>query len=198
GNDITDSDLSTYGAYAGFKFTPDIELKGIYYWQDQGRTRPTHVANEDSANAWKAILQVNQNALKFTSLWLEYGQIDNNFEKGPAGLPGSRAGTTYAINGAEILWNRPSNSLDTTTVIAVFARQQWSDKWRTYERFIQADFDTASLDDATNWTFGVAYRLSPAIEFDLSYDNIDYGDNNPAGFRTGDDHQIRFRTFVTF
>jgi hypothetical protein len=191
----TDHDLSMYGAYLGFNFTPDIELKGIYYAQDAGESRGRVFRNgngdlEDSSSAWKAMLDVKQEALKFTSLWLEYGQMDNNFELFGVASP-------YGWYGAEILENRPINT-NSTKIILVRAEQQWNDKWRTLLRYAQANFDTDGLDNATNWTFEVGYQYSPAIEFSLGYDNIDYGDNNPAAFYSGDDHVIRFRTFVSF
>ena len=59
---------SNYGIYAGFKFTPAIELKGIYYFQNLGDNMPVM---DDSQKAWKAVLDVKQEALKFTSLWLQ-------------------------------------------------------------------------------------------------------------------------------
>ncbi len=67
---------------------------------------------------------------------------------------------------------------------------------------LSADYDTQGVDDATNWSLGFAYRLNPAVEFELAYDKIDFGSVNGAnaggkGY-TGDDHMIRFRTFVTF
>ena len=33
-------DVNNYGIYAGFKFTPAIELKGIYYFQKLGDNMP--------------------------------------------------------------------------------------------------------------------------------------------------------------
>jgi hypothetical protein len=184
----TDHNITTYGAYLGFKFTPDIELKGLHYWQKQGKDRSRYVVGEDSAAAWKAILDVKQEALKFTSLWLEYGKMDNNFEQYGSGI-------SYALYGADPLANRPGNSLDATTIWAIYANQQWNDKWRTALRYVHADFGVDGIDKTTNWTLEAGYRYSPAIEFSLGYDNIDYGD---GGTRTGDDHIIRFRTFVTF
>jgi hypothetical protein len=187
-----DHDLTTYGGYLGFKFTPAIELKGLYYTQDQGANSTTrYVPGEDNATAWKVMLDVEQEALKFTSLWLEYGKMDNNFEI----LTGLNP---YAYYGAEIFANRPKGSLNTTTVWLISAAQQWNDKWSTLLRYAQADFDVNSFDNATNWTFEVGYQYSPAIAFTLGYDNIDYGEGNPEGYRNGDDHLIRFRTFVTF
>ena len=57
-------DLDTYGVYAGYSFTPAIQLKGVYYWQDiEGFAGNL----EDSPTAWKAILDVKQDLLKFTA-----------------------------------------------------------------------------------------------------------------------------------
>jgi hypothetical protein len=213
---MTDHDLSMYGVYAGFKFTPDIELKGIYYGQSTGSDRPGYLAPgwngagsgaDDSSSAWKVMLDVGQDTLKFTSLWLEYGQMDNNFEI-LGGL------NPYAWYGAEILAARPygSNISDmtngavslrnnnTTTIWLISAAQQWNDKWDTLLRYAKADFDTQGIRDASNWTFEVGYQYTPAIKFVLGYDNIDYGDYRGDGIGLGDesDHMIRFRTFVSF
>jgi hypothetical protein len=204
----SDTDLLTVGVYAGFKFTPDIELKGVYYHQGLGDDwRAFGVVNpDDTASAWKVILDVKQEALKFTSVWLEYGNIDNNFAKVPAPYSGIGGG------GANLLFNKPYRwNENTTKVYGIAARQQWNDKWRTFIRYFAADYDTVDIDDATNWTVGVAYRLNPAVEFELLYDYIDYGgyltpggvlvNDGPGGPRSGrvdDDHIIRLRTFVTF
>jgi hypothetical protein len=193
----TDHDLSMYGVYAGFKFTPDIELKGIYYSQKVGDDRPgayvrANGSIDDSSSAWKAILDVKQEALKFTSLWLEYGQMDNNFE-----LLGGM--NPYAWYGAEIIYDGgvvaffPSN---TRTIMLIRAAQQWNDKWNTLLRYAQVDFDTQGVKDAKNWTFEVGYQYTPAIKFTLGYDNVDYGDYGAGADFS--DHMIRFRTFVSF
>jgi hypothetical protein len=190
----TDYGLSTYGGYLGFNFTPDVELKGLYYMQKAGADRYGYVSNsdgtpDDSATAWKAILDVKQEALKFTSLWLEYGKMDNNFED----LAGNNP---YGLYGASVFSNRPQNN-NTGTLMLVRANQQWNDKWNTLLRYANLDFDTNGIDKTTNWTVEVGYQYTPAIKFTLGYDKIDYGDT--AGMtRVGDDHLIRFRTFVTF
>ena len=209
----SDTDLSTYGAYLGFRFIPTVELKCLYYWQSQGQTLAEGASSAlsgtpnyyDSATAWKAILDVDQEALKFTSLWLEYGKIDNNFVRF-AGNIGSSTGPSFGTNpyawgGAEILLNKPWN-INTTTVWLIRAEQQWNDKWSTLLRYAHADFDTNGIDDANNWSVGVGYQYTPAIKFELLYDNIDYGNINganasPAGY-VDDDHLIQFRTHITF
>jgi hypothetical protein len=219
----TDTDLTMFGAYAAFAFTPSIEGKAIYYQQSYGdtiaygfETDPTvlYGDSDDSASAWKVILDVDQEALKFTSAWLEYGQIDNNFitnerfaiYSGEIGV-----GATYADGGASLLANMPNNT-NNTTIYGIRLDQEWNEKWRTYLRYFAADHDTAYLDDAVNWSIGVGYRLNDAVEFELAYDTIDYGDSNfdfdgsnviednerNLGGRFGDDHVIRFKTYVTF
>lgn len=199
-NAETDTDLLTLGAYMGFAFTPSIELKALYYMQDLGATIAQ--GNDDSPAAWKVMLDVKQEALKYTSLWLEYGQIDNTFvannRLNSAGLTSNT--NPYAWIGAEPLYNQPFNN-NSTTVMLVRAEQKWNDKWSSYLRYFMADFDTAGLDDATNWTVGIGYQLNPNVGFELAYDNIDYGNavgQALAGYRTGDDHLVRFRTYVTF
>lgn len=211
-----DSDYGTYGAYFGFKPTPSIEAKGLYYYQTQDDGIARYMSGgvpgyDDSASAWKAIIDVKQDALKFTGLWLEYGQIDNNFlgnsklvsgSNGPFANSGVGA-NPYAWAGAEILRNQPNN-LNTTKIMLAYLPQQWNDKWRSYLRYVQANFDTSGLDDATGWTVGVAYRLNPSVEFELAYDAIDYGDGmvqngvRDTDYRWSDDNIVRFRTYVTF
>jgi len=212
----TDTDLVTYGAYAGFNFSPSIQVKGVYYVQNQGRTLAEFNSNaekgtsgyDDKATAWKAIIDVKQEALKFTSLWLEYVQMDNNFIAASS-ITGSNP--TYGGWGANILVNRPYNT-NTATIMFARADQRWNDKMRTFLRYVTIDHDTRGVDNATNWGLGVGYRLTPAVEFELSYDKIDYGNgyqgayNNGydvaarpgVGARNGDDNVIRFRTYVTF
>ena len=62
-----DLGIKNYGIYGGFKFTPAIELKGIYYMQDLGYDVPTYSgfvagATEDSPKAWKAILRITRSS----------------------------------------------------------------------------------------------------------------------------------------
>ena len=194
----TDSDLGTYGVYLKYAFTPAIEFKGVYYHQAQGDSWARKMTDgttsyDDVAKAWKVMVDVKQEALKFTSLWLEYGQMDNNFYC--KNMP-------YANYGADVLYNQKKlHNLNTSKIYGAVAEQKWNDKWSTFLRYYQVDADTAGIDDAVNWGGGVAYQYSAAIKFELAYDKIDYGTNSataPTGLRNGDDNVIRFRTFVTF
>ena len=154
---------------------------------------------EDSASAWKLVLDLNQNMLKFASLWAEYGEIDNNFMLFDYESP-------YAPFGADVLNNRPGadrlriGNTNTTRVYAVFLDRWWwaNGLWHAFARFVKADFGVDGLDDATNWSVGLGRRLQSGVDLELAYDAIDYGSGNPGGFLNGRDHIVRFRTYVAF
>ncbi|MDR1481275.1 MAG: S-layer homology domain-containing protein [Synergistaceae bacterium] len=201
----TDTSVGIIGAYAGFTFIPGVEGKAIYYHQTQGDTVAQYLSGaatgyDDNASAWKLILDVEQDVLKFTSVWLEYGQIDNNF------LTNERfsiytddhlgVGATYTDGGASLLHNMPYN-MNSTRVYGARLDQEWNDRWRTYLRYFVADHDSAGVDDAVNWSLGVGYRLNDAVEFELAYDSIDYGEA-VRNDRNGSDNIVRFRTYVAF
>jgi len=192
----------TYGADMEFKFNPSVSLKGVYYRQNLWHKSFLTLAN-DSPVAYKVILDVKQDLLRFTSLWLEYAKIDDSFF-----LTGDGDSTAYSNYGAEVLKNRgDKTSNDDTTVFFARAEQKWNDKWSTFQRYMRADFSGArdatqvgNVEDTVNYTFGVAYQLNPAVRFELLYDKIDYGTStgNHSDFRSGDDHLVRFRTQVVF
>lgn len=180
--DVLDENVNTYGIYAGFAFNPNVELKGIYYFQNLGDDLA--LGFEDSPKAWKAVLDVKQDLLKFTSLWLQYMQIDNTFY----GL-NQQNNMDWGV-ALSVTDNMPFNN-NSTKVWMVGAEQVWNDKWTTFLKYAQADYDTAGVDDAKNWTVGATYQYTPAVAFQLVYDNIDFGGDD-------DDHLIKFRTSVSF
>lgn len=180
--DEFDLNVNTYAIYAGFAFNPNVELKGIYYFQNIG---DDFGFADDSPKSWKAVLDVKQDLLKFTSLWIQYEQVDNSF----IGLNRQNNmdwGMTYSVTD-----NRPLGLDGTTTVWMIGAEQVWNDKWTSFLKYAQADYDTAGFDDAKNWTVGATYQYTPAVAFQLVYDNIDFGADE-------DDHLIKFRTRVSF
>ncbi len=180
--DVLDENVNTYGIYAGFAFNPNVELKGIYYFQNLGDDLAN--GNEDSPKAWKAVLDVKQDLLKFTSLWLQYMQIDNTFY----GL-NQQNNMDWGV-AISVTDNMPFND-NSTKVWMVAAEQVWNDKWTTFLKYAEADYDTDDYEDAKNWTVGATYQYTPAVAFQLVYDNIDFGDDD-------DDHLIKFRTSVSF
>ena len=190
----------TYGVYAGFKFTPAVQLKGAYYWQ-QINDSDFSGRNFDKQNAWKAILDVKQDALKFTSLWVEYSQVDNGF----MGNSGASWGgvSRYcqgnkAVSDKGIFWGMsPVFDGTTSKFWYVSAGQKWSKKWSSFINYTHADWDRAGTSNATDLGFGVKMQYTPAIAFTLGYDVIDFGDAG-NGVHTGKDNMIYFRTAVKF
>lgn len=165
------NDLDVWWVAAGFKFSPNWELKGAYY-------------DFDGDNAWQVILDVKQEALKFTSLWIEYVNIDDatfsTITDGP-----------WDNYGADVTGNQLGLYDD---IWFVKAEQKWNDQWRTFQRFLKGNARFAGFSDTTNWTIGVQYYYTPALMFELAYDDISDALTVPGR----DDHLIRFRTRVTF
>ena len=186
----------TLGIYAKYRLLPGVEIKGLYYLQTYGdywRRRGTGTVSDGDAEIWKAVLDIKQDVLKFTDLWLEYARFDNNFYRGDAAPASSRA---YAYMGADIMSNLPFND-GATELWALRAMRRWNDRLETYIRYATADFNSPGCDRAFNWTFGVRYQLNRAVNFELNYDSIDYGQGaNQA--RRGDDQIVTFCTFVMF
>ncbi len=184
-------DDKVYWADFAFNFNPNIAFKGAYYVQDNDVAYGLGV--EDSPKAWKAIVDVKQEAFGFTSFWLEYAKLDEGFNVWNANNDGDMY--AYDLYGASVLINR---NWDETDILFAYLTQKWNDKWTTFERYLQAEYDTVGVDDAKNWTFGVKYQYTPAISFELAYDDVDWGNSTLPGARVNDDHLIRFRTHVKF
>ena len=197
-----EGDMATYSAYLSYNFTPAIALQGIYYWQDldEGLLNGFYAnkfarignATEDSPTAWKAVLDIKQDLLKFTGLRFEYMQHDNTF----IGVRNPYSFDAITGNAANITDNMPWND-GTSDLFFIYAEQKWNDQWSSYLRYQQADFDTDGLDDAKGYGIGVTYQYTPAIAFRLAYDEVDYGDNNAQGFNDKD-HVFQFRTAINF
>ena len=208
-NDVENGgDFSTYGVYASYNFTPAIALQGTYYFQDMdegyldaanlitpsGNTVKRYgPATEDSPQAWRVVLDLDQDLLKFTGLRFEYQEQDNTF----LGVRKPYSFDKDTGNAASVSDNMPWND-ESTKFFFVYAPQKWNDKWSSYLRYTHADFDTDYLDDADSYGIGITYQYTPAIAFRLAYDYTDYGDNNPAGFYSGEDHVFQFRTAINF
>ena len=156
----------------GVNFTPDWAFKGAYYKQDTGVLTPS---------AWQVIMDVDQNALGFTSVWLEYASFDNGFTMwtdGPWDSYGAYTGA--AIGGTyDSIW-------------FVKLQQKWNDQWTTFERYLKGNKRDAGVADLTNWSFGVVYQYNPAVAFELVYDKYENHATAP------DDDMIRLRTTVNF
>jgi len=163
------ADWTTYWVQGFVNFTDGIQLRGRYIWQD--------IDGMDGTNAWQAILQVHESVLGFTSLWIEYAQLDQGFF--------IDTDDPYANYGAGVLGQV---MVDDAKVLFVRADQTWSEKWGTFQRYV--DVDSGQYGDVTNWTFGINYWYTPNMKMELLYDDVSYD--------TWDDSMIRLRTHVWF
>ncbi|MDY2648962.1 MAG: S-layer homology domain-containing protein [Pyramidobacter porci] len=169
----------TYWAGLGFSFMDGLELKGAYYMED------IDGAAIDDPKAFKVILDVSQDVLKFTSLWVEYAKLDEGFyiDRSPWSF-------------SDVLW--PGDISvgvtlpDDVDVLFVKAKQKWNDKWSTIERYVKYDID--SFWDAKEWSVAIGYQYSPNLYFELAYADMDGSFLAPDY----DNNQIRFRTLLNF
>ena len=176
---VGNTNYKTYWAGLGFSFMDGLELKGAYYMED------IDGAAIDDPKAWKAILDVSQDVLKFTSLWVEYAQFDQGFyiDRSPWSF-------------SDVLW--PGNISagvtlpDDVDVLFVKAKQKWNDKWSTIERYVKYDID--NFWDAKEWSVAIGYQYSPNLYFELAYADMDGNFFDP----NYDNNQIRFRTLLNF
>ena len=211
-----------------FNWNENIALKGIFYHQDNKieavvqtddgwdpYTNNTYVwrdvysgtESKNDPNHWAVIIDIAQPALKFTSLWLEYGQYDENFYS-PTGLNDG-----CAIFASKVLF--PSSVLPgKLKYFRVVLGQQWNETWGTHLFYYGYDMDHSRFEGDTDVStygnakmseigVGVQYRLNPATTMGLNYVHAeDDGYNNsfattPSNEKKQDD-VVRFRTEVTF
>ena len=191
----SDSGNRNYKAYwfsAGVKPLKGLDLRGAYYMEkiDAGYLD----AENDDPKAYKVVLSLDKSLLKFTDLRAEYTKYDKGFIMQQGGQP-------YSVdtNGhANINAMGDKAISEDLKVIKLAAVQKWTKKWSTYERWGQFDLDGVGNGKAKEWTLGVAYQYSPALQFSLSY--TDFDGRVKKGVYDGDydNKMIRFRTLLNF
>ncbi len=183
-------DLDTFSTLWGdiiVNFNENIAFKGQYFVEDNDSYWAW--GSIDSPSAWKAILDVKQDALKFTDLWIEYAQIDEGFFF-PYADP-----YAWTLDGSPFLSSGISGAYayGDTTILNIVAHQKWNDQWWTYVRYFSADsdYDEYSYKD---YTASIRYNYTPNLWFELGYDKIE------PDWDTGDfgDDLVWFRTTVNF
>jgi len=196
-------DYGTYWADFGITFTPGFEFKGAYYMQDHDGPNGVVGGFDDSPNAYKAIIDVSQDTLKFTSLWIEYAKFDPNFHT---------AHSPWDAYGAELTPNLTGPAVSNvweTEVLFVMLQQKWNDKWVTYQRYGTFGHDIEGYAaskygpdrsyDIDNFTIGVQYWYTPTVMFELAYDDVDYDSGwQQVDTDLKDDSLVRFRTHIFF
>ncbi|MDR2528838.1 MAG: S-layer homology domain-containing protein [Synergistaceae bacterium] len=194
---------SAWTLYGGlrFNFNPNISLKGLYAYQDSSaETSPLGSGlwqdlDADSAKAWKVIVDVKQELLKFTSLWLEYGRLDEGFY-----IPYNNTTLTLVDEGRWNIVNGGAGAVEFDMDIwRVGAIQQWNDKWFTWLYAAGHELTNNATPDykGLQWGLGVEYRYNENVAFALNYIKMDWDDDAETdGF--ADANRIQLRTSVTF
>ena len=199
GNGAEDSayeDLEAkYAAYwvgLGFKIIDGVTLKGAYYFEDIDSLEGAE-PDVDDPDAYKIVLDVSQDALKFTSLWAEYAHYDEGFTS-------DNGAALYAFHGhfGDALDEIGVEMAEDVDVFFIALKQEWNEKISTFERYVDYDVDGAS-DDIIDWAVGIGYQYTPSLYFELAYNQIDIGDNASDYNLTDDDGSyVRFRTLLNF
>lgn len=172
-----------------FNFNENVALKGIFYhqkWEGEyvNNGRWTNYYAKDDGNHWAVMVDVKQEALKYTSLWLEYGQFDEGFV------------------------TRGSKGIDTSGVIfdgyapekikywRIAAGQEWNDKWSTHLFYYGYKVDNANDWKPAEMGLGVQYKLNDYTTMGLNYVHVK--DAKANGNDYDKDNLIRFRTSISF
>jgi hypothetical protein len=184
--------LVTFFGGLRFDFSNNVGFRGIYYHQQvKGETLNADTAEwedweDDSPHAYRVLVDVKQELIGFSSLWLGYDFLEGGF---------------WTFNGDGFFeipgrWSAVWYDMSTFRVGAI---QRWNDSWSTWLYFAHHTFADAADDGGdlkgSQLALGVEYRYNPSVTFALNYVNLrfDEGANSP-----GDDHLIRFRSQVDF
>ena len=181
--------LWTVFAGLRFNFNDNIAFKALYYHQEHSLDEWTNSsgvwgwrdAGGDSDH-WRAIVHVDQEMLKFTSLWLEYGQ----FGEGGFYVPASpnEQGAIFVTKAV------PNDVVPEMKYWRVALGQQWNEKWATHLFYFGYNF-AGTDDDLNEWGLGVQYKYNPAVTFGLNFVKANWDES-------ADDHMIKFRTQISF
>ena len=207
GNRYANGDVSfnkLWTIYGGlrFNFNDNVAFKGIFYhqkmetevadlanlrWVDAGYGITNNGKVVDDANHWAVMVDVKQEALKFTSAWLEYGQYEQGF------MTRSNDSIFYAPT-----FDRRQADND-IKYWRVALGQQWNDKWAThifYNGYV-IENALANNKDAkpSEIGVGVQYHLNDYTTMGLNYVHVKT--DNYQGQDKNDD-VVRFRTAVSF
>ncbi|MDR1741739.1 MAG: S-layer homology domain-containing protein [Synergistaceae bacterium] len=206
---------SIWTPFVGIRFnlTPEVALKGLYYYQradfDQRSTASaawSGVGDLDGAYAYNVILDVKQDALKFTSLWLEYSKVGGGFFLTNGDLALMPVESNYwTLTGAgfvgRLMSDGDPNDARDVDIMRIGAVQQWSDKWSTWAYVSDHIWNGNGGDPdgkMRQWGVGVEYAHSPSVVFTLSYINVDWNDEATRTGSRMDEHRLQFRTAVAF
>ena len=189
--DIHFKNLWTIFAGLRFNFNENVAFKGIFYHQDMNleqantRTVTWDKVDRDNANHWAVMFDIKQALLKFTSVWLEYGQYKERFI--------ARSGDSIFYAPTFGLYFAPDDMKYWRVVLG----QEWNDKWATHLFYYGYKVDNMG-NDGKDWKpaefgLGVQYNLNDYTTMGLNYVHVK---SDLDG--TDNDNVVRFRTAVSF
>jgi hypothetical protein len=191
-----------YTVFGGLRldFNSNIAFRGMYFYQDSDYSIDgvdVKNAYTDSRRAFRVLVDVKQDLLKFTNLWLAYDYLDQGFATSNgyslvlSGLDGR------SLSGASDHTTIGSVMRDDISIWRVGARQRWNDKWTTFGYVANHAFDNLDA-NVLQWAVGVVYKHSPSIQFGLVYSHNDIDDALQTDPNFRDPSVIRFRTMISF
>jgi len=197
-NDNTDDWDNILTGWVGLDFTfiEGVTLHGIFYLQNKSGVGVDDVLNlwSDGSNAWRVAIDINQDFLKFTSFWGEYGRLQESFWASEGTLTNMfvvEDGDEYGLQANEGV------ALQDFNFWKIGASQKWNDQvqtWLFYAQAFGAESKWASDTTMRQYGVGVDYAYNPTTIFSLNYikwrgadalDGYDYS-------------RIRFTTQVNF
>jgi len=200
-----------YTVFGGLRFDyrNNIGLKGLYYYQKKdvdGVASPIDFDNlNDTASAYRVILDIRQGLLKFTNLWLEYDYLEQGFFM-PTGVASLYAGTNWDFNGGSRGFGQGSSRISyNNTIYRIGAVQQWNQRWRTMAYYAQHMWDLPSDPTMAEWAVGVQFTYVPGVTFGLAFTRNTYDNGAYLGTATTapisdvkERSLIHFRTQIEF
>ncbi|MBQ7576931.1 MAG: hypothetical protein IJT21_01545, partial [Synergistaceae bacterium] len=212
--DLTFKNLWTVYAALNFNFTENIAFRGIFYHQDwkleqlqqdaaghwgwHSLNRTDRSKLFDDSNHWAVLFDVKQDALKFTSLWLEYGQFDEGFintkaDKGRFFYSGSDiVNDYYTYGGIQAAYD--------IKYWRIALGQQWTDKIATHIFYYGYKVKNANYNGTEakpkEIGVGVQYKLNDYTTMGLNYVHVDNDFGAPNTEEK--DNIVRFRTSISF
>lgn len=172
-----------YSFVLGLKPMKGLDLVGAYYMEKV-------TGCDDDPKGMKVALTLDKSLLKFTKLRAEYLKLDKGFmyANGTGPLASGVADPTYLTKNKAI-----ANDVD---MVSVKAKQDWTKKFFTYERWGQFDMDNAGK--AKQLQFGVGYQYSPNLLLQLDWTKYDGKFDGANLVEEDNDKVIRLRTFLSF
>ncbi|MDR1741440.1 MAG: hypothetical protein LBR38_06290 [Synergistaceae bacterium] len=170
---------SVWTIYGGMRveLDPSTAFRGVVYHQTVNGEREIDDVIIDDTRAFRLVIDLKQDVLKFTGLWLEYDRMQKGFW-----LPGY-----YAMSGGNFgVDSVPDKFYDITTDILpedmslwrVMASREWDDRWKTFLFMANATFMPAGTGNPKGrfiqWGMGVEYAFTPDIVAGFSYMRQDY------------------------